>query len=70
MIFCEEFLSLKQREDLECHLVVDEDDTGTWTENIGVVTTLFSLLKEIDPVNTYARTCEFENSQGPNFDDS
>ncbi|TET70549.1 MAG: hypothetical protein E3J44_05835 [Candidatus Aminicenantes bacterium] len=57
MIFREEFFALKQREDLECHLVVDEDDTGTWTENIGVVTTLFSLLKEIDPVNTYALVC-------------
>jgi len=57
MIFREEFFALKQREDLECHLVVDEDDTGTWTENIGVVTTLFALLKEIDPVNTYALVC-------------
>lgn len=57
MIFREEFFALKQRDDLECHLVVDKDDTGTWTENIGVVTTLFSLLKEIDPVNTYALVC-------------
>ena len=57
MIFREEFLSLKEREDLECHLAVDEDDTGTWTENIGVVTTLFPLLKEINPLNTYALVC-------------
>ena len=57
MIFREEFFALKQREDLDCHLSVDKDDTGTWTENFGVVTTLFSLLKEIDPVSTYALVC-------------
>jgi sulfhydrogenase subunit gamma (sulfur reductase) len=57
MIFREEFFSLKEREDLECHLAVDEDETGTWTENVGVVTTLFPLLEEIDPANTYALVC-------------
>jgi len=57
MIFREEFFALKEREDLECHLAVDGDDTGTWTENIGVVTTLFPKLKEIDPSNTYALVC-------------
>ena len=57
MIFREEFLALKEREDLECHLAVDEDDTGAWKENIGVVTTLFPKLKEITPANTYALVC-------------
>ena len=57
MIFREEFFSLKERDDLECHLAVDEDDTGTWTEHKGVVTTLFPLLKKIDPSNTYALVC-------------
>ena len=57
MIFREEFFALKEREDLECLLAVDEDDTGTWTEKIGVVTTLFPKLKEIDPANTYALVC-------------
>ncbi len=57
MIFREEFLSLKQREDLECHLAVDADDTGKWTENVGVVTTLFPLVKKIDPANTYSLVC-------------
>ena len=57
MIFREEFFALKEREDLDCHLAVDEDDTGTWTQNIGVVTTLFPKLKEIDPANTYALVC-------------
>jgi len=57
MIFREEFFALKEREDLECLLAVDDDDTGSWTENIGVVTTLFPKLKEIDPANTYALVC-------------
>ena len=57
MIFREEFLSLKQREDLECHLAVDADDTGKWTEKVGVVTTLFPQVKEIDPANTFALVC-------------
>jgi len=57
MIFREEFFSLKEREDLECLLAVDADDTGKWTENIGVVTTLFPQLREIDPSNTYALVC-------------
>lgn len=57
MIFREEFFALKKREDLGCHLAVDEDDTGTWTEKIGVVTTLFQSLKEIDPSNTFALVC-------------
>lgn len=57
MIFREEFLSLKEREDLECLLSVDADDTGKWTEKIGVVTTLFPDLKEIDSLNTFALVC-------------
>jgi len=57
MIFREEFFALKEREDLECHLAVDDDDTGTWTEKIGVVTTLFPLLEEIDPANTFGLVC-------------
>jgi sulfhydrogenase subunit gamma (sulfur reductase) len=57
MIFREEFFALKQREDLECCLTVDKDDTGEWTENVGVVTTLFPLIKDIDPKNTYSLVC-------------
>ena len=57
MIFRDEFLSLKDREDLECYLSVDEDSSGQWTENIGVVTTLFPELEKIDPANTYALVC-------------
>lgn len=57
MIFREEFFSLKEREDLKCLLTVDVDDTENWTENIGVVTTLFPKLKELDSANTFALVC-------------
>jgi sulfhydrogenase subunit gamma (sulfur reductase) len=57
MIFLEEYFALKQRPDLECHLAVDADDTGKWTEKIGVVTTLFPQLKKVDAENTYALVC-------------
>lgn len=57
MIFREEFFDLKKREDLECYLTVDEDDTGEWVENTGVVTTLFPLIEDIDPGNTFAMVC-------------
>jgi len=57
MIFREEFFHLKERQDLECHLTVDADDTGQWTEKTGVVTKLFPLLKEIDPPNTFSLVC-------------
>lgn len=57
MIFREEYFDLKKRVDLECYLAVDADDTGTWTENIGVVTTLFPKVKDIDPAKTYALVC-------------
>ncbi len=57
MIFREEFFSLRERDDLECFLTVDGDDTGEWKGKIGVVTTLFPHLKEIEPSNTYAIVC-------------
>ncbi len=57
MLFLREFLELKEREDLECLLSVDKDDTGTWTEKIGVVTELFKYLEDIDPQKTYAVVC-------------
>ena len=57
MIFREEFLDLKQRDDLECFLSVDEDDTKKWKENVGVVTTLFAKIGGIDPENTFSLVC-------------
>jgi NAD(P)H-flavin reductase len=57
MLFRQEQLELKRRADLECHLTVDADDTGTWTEHTGVVTTLFSELTDIQPENTFGLVC-------------
>jgi sulfhydrogenase subunit gamma (sulfur reductase) len=57
MIFRDEFLALKERDDLECYLTVDQDNSGQWKENIGVVTTIFPKLKTIDPSSTYGLVC-------------
>jgi sulfhydrogenase subunit gamma (sulfur reductase) len=57
MIFQEEYFALKTRNDLECFLTVDGDDTGQWKENIGVVTKLCPQLQKVDAENTYALVC-------------
>ena len=57
MIFRDEYIALKSRNDLECSLTVDADDTGQWKENVGVVTTLFRRLQKVDAENTYAFVC-------------
>ena len=57
MLFREEFMQLKEREDLECLLTVDKDDTGKWTEKTGVVTNLFDEMEPIDAENTFAAVC-------------
>jgi NAD(P)H-flavin reductase len=57
MLLRDEFLSLKKREDLECFLTVDADDTGKWTEDVGLVTSLFSRLENIDPANAFGLVC-------------
>ncbi len=59
MLFKDEFLSLKKRADLKCFATVDKDETGQWSEDIGVVTELFSkkCIQNIQPENTYAIIC-------------
>ncbi|MGD9346085.1 MAG: FAD/NAD(P)-binding protein [Candidatus Aminicenantes bacterium] len=57
MIFRDEFLELKKREDLDCYLSVDKDESGTWEENTGVVTTLFPKIETIDPSHTFGLVC-------------
>lgn len=57
MLLRDEFLSLKKREDLECHLTVDSDDTGNWPEEVGLVTKLFPQLENIDPEKTVGMVC-------------
>jgi NAD(P)H-flavin reductase len=57
MLFREEFVQLKERDDLNCLLSVDKDDTGNWKFKVGVVTSLFKDLGPIDAKNTYAVVC-------------
>ena len=57
MLFREEFLSLRERDDLECLLAVDQDDTGKWPCHIGLVTCLFQHIEKINPERTYAIVC-------------
>jgi NAD(P)H-flavin reductase len=57
MLFREEFMQLKERDDLRCLLSVDKDDTDKWTEKVGLVTTLFNDLGPIDAKNTVAAVC-------------
>ena len=57
MIFRDEFLVLKERADLECLLTVDQVESGTWSENIGVVTSLFPKIDKINPSNTFGLVC-------------
>ena len=52
MLFRKEFISLMGREDLNCLLTVDKDDTGKWPGHTGLVTTLFQYVKGIDPEKT------------------
>ncbi|HHS14027.1 MAG TPA: hypothetical protein ENN03_09735 [bacterium] len=57
MLFRNEFFNMMKRDDLFCHLTVDQDDTGQWPFETGVVTRLFGKLAHIDPKNTYFAVC-------------
>ena len=57
MIFRDEFLSLRERDDLNCLLTVDKDDTGKWPCYTGLVTSLFKYVKDINPEKTFAIIC-------------
>ncbi len=57
MLFREEFIQLKEREDLNCLLTVDKDDTDKWQFRQGVVTELFKHVGPIDSKNTFAVVC-------------
>ncbi|OGS56461.1 MAG: hypothetical protein A3K60_04675 [Euryarchaeota archaeon RBG_19FT_COMBO_56_21] len=57
MLFREEFIQLKDREDLNCLLAVDKDDTGKWPYKVGVVTELFKDLGPVDGKNTFGVIC-------------
>ncbi len=57
MLFKDEFFGMKERQDFDCYLTVDSDPTGEWPYDIGVVTTLFKYVKDIDVENTVAVVC-------------
>ena len=57
MLFLDEFMQLRDRDDLDLLMSVDKDDTGKWPLKTGVVTTLFKDLGPIDAKNTYAAVC-------------
>jgi NAD(P)H-flavin reductase len=52
MLFRKEFVSLMERDDLNCLLTVDKDDTGKWPGHTGLVTTMFRHVTDIDPEKT------------------
>ncbi len=57
MLFKEEFLELKERDDLQCLLSVDKDPTGDWPCYVAKVTQLFKYVKNVDVAKTYAAVC-------------
>jgi len=57
MLFRQEFFHMMSRDDLNCFLTVDQDDTGEWPYDTGVVTRLIPRIKDIDPDNTYVTVC-------------
>jgi NAD(P)H-flavin reductase len=56
MLYREELVSLTNRQDLNCLLTVDRDDTGDWKERIGLLPSLFDYAT-IDASTTYAAVC-------------
>jgi sulfhydrogenase subunit gamma (sulfur reductase) len=57
MLFREELLDIREREDLQCLLAVNEDPQGIWKLDKGLVTDLFRHIKGIEPRKTYACVC-------------
>lgn len=58
MLYKEDFTAMAHREIIETHLSVDNDDTGEWPYNIGVVTTLFPKISDrVVSENTTAIIC-------------
>ncbi|MEO0108009.1 MAG: FAD/NAD(P)-binding protein [candidate division WOR-3 bacterium] len=57
MLFLRQLLELRARDDLNCLLAVEKDPERNWPCHIGLVTTLFRHLKDVDAYNTYALVC-------------
>jgi NAD(P)H-flavin reductase len=56
MLFREELVSLVDRRDMQCLLIVDRDPTGQWKNHVGLLPTLFDHAK-INPPTTFAAVC-------------
>ncbi|MHA2433323.1 MAG: FAD/NAD(P)-binding protein, partial [Candidatus Thorarchaeota archaeon] len=56
-LFRNEFLQIKERDDVDCLYSVDKDTTGDWSGSVGVVTNLFEKLPKINPKTTTAVVC-------------
>ena len=58
MLYKRDFIAMAQRQIIDTHLAVDEDDTGEWPYNVGFVTQLIPKLGEmINSENTTAIIC-------------
>lgn len=57
MLFREELLDIREREDLHCRLAVNEDPEGSWKLDKGLVTDLFRHIDGIEPRKTFACVC-------------
>jgi NAD(P)H-flavin reductase len=57
MLFRNEFFHMKTRDDLECFLTVDQDDTGEWPYDTGLLTRLVPRLTDINPEKTFVTVC-------------
>ncbi len=58
MLYKNDFLGMHSRNIIETHLTVDNDPTGEWEHNVGVVTTLFSKIADkVDTKNAYGIMC-------------
>jgi sulfhydrogenase subunit gamma (sulfur reductase) len=53
-LFIDELKEWKSRKDIVFLESVDKCEPGTWDGHIGVITTLFPLLKNVDPLETFA----------------
>jgi len=56
-LYKNELTELKERGDVECHYSVDRDPTGKFLGKVGVVTTLFADLRDIEPEKTSVVIC-------------
>ncbi|RJP77763.1 MAG: oxidoreductase [Candidatus Zixiibacteriota bacterium] len=56
MLYRDELVSLADRSDMQCLLIVDRDPTGQWKHHVGLLPTLFDHA-DINPATTYAAVC-------------